>query len=209
MPWADERNKTHPRWFTLKNNDSHCSEHSRDTGHKPDVRERHLCREDKEPPRKIADAISRGNPVPLLKETGGQNISKLYDILQVSIAPRIARPKDGSQWLSGECRIGLAQGAARGSRAGADPGKEKRTTTTNKKTKQKEERKRGKGGEKREKVKEKEEEENGKLGIPIIGRKQDKFEKARVKLNRKRTPKTFVSGPEILELKSIQNKSIN
>ena len=66
--------------------------------------------------------------------------------------------------------------------------------------KEKEREKRGKG--KREKgEKEKEEEEEGKLGIPIIGRKQEHFGKKRVKLNRKRRPKTFVSGPEILELK--------
>ena len=66
-----------------------------------------------------------------------------------------------------------------------------------------EERKKGKGEERREKREKRlEGEEKGKLGIPIIGRKQDNFEeKKRVKLNRKRIPKTFVSGPEILELK--------
>ena len=40
------------------------------------------------------------------------------------------------------------------------------------------------GREKGEKEKKgEEEEEKGKLGIPIIGRKQDNFEKKRVKLN--------------------------
>ena len=51
--------------------------------------------------------------------------------------------------------------------------------------------------------KEKKEKEKGKLGIPIIDRKQEHFEKKRVKLNRKRTPKTFVSGPINLGVKKV------
>ena len=51
--------------------------------------------------------------------------------------------------------------------------------------------KRGKG-EERKGEKEKKEEEKGKLSRPIpIGRKQGHFEKERVKLNRKRTPKNL------------------
>ena len=41
------------------------------------------------------------------------------------------------------------------------------------------------------------------IQMPIIGRTQDNFEKERVKLNRKRTPKTFVSGPKNLGVKKV------
>ena len=69
--------------------------------------------------------------------------------------------------------------------------------------KKRRDKKEGKG--KREKVKK--EEEKGKIGRPIYIRgreqvnfktfQQENFEKKRVILNRKGTPKTFVSGPEI------------
>ena len=66
--------------------------------------------------------------------------------------------------------------------------------------------KRGKGKEKKGEEREKKEEEKGKIGRPILFRgreqvhfetfQQENFGEKRVKLNRKGTPKTFVSGPE-------------
>ena len=85
------------------------------------------------------------------------------------------------------------QGAPQGGRGWPPPYHLHTHTTTKKKKKERLKEKKGGKGKREKGKKEKKEEEKGKLSrpIPIIGRKQGHFEKERVKLNRKRTPKNL------------------